>query len=179
MSLSLLQGNHHYLVFEILYTNHHVRSLEIRTLQVNKSLVWRSTTNTWWLVFDNYKMSNKKGSDSLELNPNSQQLLISYMELFINSYRDKLFQKWSKKQEKTTKMMAKDEQFVFLSCKSREQYYSDSSWSTMICNIFKQKTGMNISINMLRSSFVTYFYSSNASDSQCKRESVASGMRRA
>lgn len=47
----------------------------------------------------------------------------------------------------------------------------------MICNMFKQKTGMNISINMLRSSFVTYFYSSNASDSQCMRESVASGMR--
>ena len=129
-------------------------------------------------MFDNYKTSNKKGTDSLELNPKSQQVLISHLELFIKDFRSYLLEKWSEKHQKTGRAVLKDAKYVFVSSKSTaDQFYSDSSWSAMVCNIFKQKTGMNVSINMIRSSFVTYFYSSEASNSQCMRESIASGMR--
>jgi hypothetical protein len=61
--------------------------------------------------------------------------------------------------------------------KSKNQGYTESAWSSMMCNIFKEKTGMNISINCLRSSFITYFYDSDDSANLTLRESIAHGMR--
>lgn len=153
------------------------RGLEICGLQVDQSLQWRKTTSSWWLVLEHYKTSNTKGSDSLELEPQSQKLLIAYLELFYEHFRPHLFEKWHAK-HKSIQNTLQDEKFLFVpSSKSTEQHFTDSGWSQMMCNLFKSKTGMSISINSLRSSFVTYFYSSEASDSPGLRESIASGMR--
>ena len=46
-----------------------------------------------------------------------------------------------------------------------------------MCQLFKDKTGVSISVNMLYSSFVTFFYGSDASENVNLREFIASGMR--
>lgn len=156
------------------------RGLEIRSLQFGSSLQWRKTSNSWWIVLERYKTSSTKGSDSLELEPQSQKLLVAYLELFGNSYRSHLFQKWQDKhnRKQLDSQELQDQEYLFVpSTKSKQQCFSESGWSQLVCTIFKEKTGMAISINSLRSSFVTYFYSSDASDSLGLRESIASGMR--
>jgi len=108
-------------------------------------------------------------------------MLVTYLELFNNKYRHHIFQKWQDNKHnknQTNQSIQQDEHYLFvLSTKSKQQHFSESGWSQMICSLFKEKTGMAISINSLRSSFVTYFYSSEVSDSQGLRESIASGMR--
>jgi len=156
------------------------RGLEIRSLQFGSSLQWRKTTNSWWLVLERYKTSSTKGSDSLELEPQSQKLLVTYLELFSGSYRPHLFQKWQDKhnRKQLDSQELKDQEYLFVpSTKSKQQFFSESGWSQLVCTIFKEKTGMAITINSLRSSFVTYFYFSEASDNLGLRESIASGMR--
>ncbi len=156
------------------------RALEIRTLQQDTSLQYRKTTNTWWLVLNQYKTAKNKGVDSLELNPNSQKVLITYLELFLNTFRHHLLQNWWEKQRNHNPMVIQklDEKYLFISCgATKEQHYNESAWSTMICQIFKEKTGMAISINVLRSSFITYFYGTEASDNLNLKESMASSMR--
>ena len=149
------------------------RAVEIRTLQQGVSLQFKSTTNTWWLVLDRFKTVKHRGIDSVELDPSSQELLITYLEFFITSYRKLLFEKW-----KANKGTQEDENYLFVpSSKCATQCYPESSWSAMVCNLFRGKTGMNVTINILRSSFITYFYSSDASENLSLCESIANGMR--
>lgn len=159
------------------------RALEIRTLQHGTSLQFRESTHTWWLVLSAFKTVKSKGVDSVELNPKSQRVLITYLELFLSTYRPHLLQHWWEKKRKVNPMvtpehMQQDEKYLFLPPgKHRQQCYSESAWSFMVCQLFKEKTGMAVSINVLRSSFITYFYGSEASDNLSLRESMANGMR--
>ena len=155
------------------------RALEIRSLQYGSSLQFRKTTNSWWLVFDKYKTVRQKGVDSLELDPKSQNLLIVYLELFINDYRELLMKKWWKHRvQKTPSVAPVDDKYLFVcSPNSRVQNFSDTAWSNMICTLFKERTGISISVNNLRSSFITYFYDSEDSANLNLRESIATGMR--
>lgn len=125
-------------------------------------------------MLQHYKTSNVKGQDSLELDPVSQKLLIRYLELFKDHFRPVLYEKWAIKHPDTTE----DPGYLFVpAAKAESPYFADSGWSQYITSIFREKTGMNITVNMLRSSFVTYFYSSDASSNVSLRESMASGMR--
>jgi hypothetical protein len=150
------------------------RGLEIRNLQLDNSLQWRKTTNSWWIMLEHYKTASIKG---LELELQSQKLLVTYLELFANTYRNHILHKWQLKHEATNGQEIPDEKFLFVpSTKSRQQHFSEFGWSHFVCMLFKEKTRMTISINSIRSSFVTYFYGSEKSDSQGLRESIASGM---
>lgn len=158
------------------------RAMEMRSLHCGTTLQYRKTTNTWWLVFDKYKTSKTKGVDSVELEPKSQKLLITYLELFLKDFRSILVRKWWKYKQKQTPTLTEaqmvDDKYLFVSApNSKTQGFSESAWSSMVCSIFKDKAGMAISINNLRSSFITYFYSSEASENLNLRESIASGMR--
>jgi hypothetical protein len=166
------------------------RALKIRTLQHDVSLQFRKSTNTWWLVLSEFKTVKHKGIDLVELNPVTQKVLVTYLELFLNKYRDYLLQHWWDKKKKQNPMLYQqqknnesdykqvDEKYLFVPPgKSKNQGYTESAWSSMMCNIFKEKTGMNISINCLRSSFITYFYDSDDSANLTLRESIAHGMR--
>ena len=64
-----------------------LRGLEISTLQIDESLVWREATCTWFLVINQYKGAATKGQDFLELDATTQAILIKYLELFINEHR--------------------------------------------------------------------------------------------
>ena len=159
------------------------RGMEIRTLQQGTTLQFRSSTNTWWLILDQFKTKKNKGIDSIELNPQTQDILITYLELFISKYRQLLLESWWKKEKETNLMITKtqamkDDGYLFVaSSNCKEQCYTESAWSIMMCQIFKEKTGMNVTINILRSAFITYFYGSEDSQNLNLRESVASGMR--
>ena len=154
------------------------RALEIRTLQYGSSLQYRKTTNTWWLILDSFKTVKAKGVDSIELDPGSQKLLITYLELFLNQYRKLLVEHWWHKKEENIEHEVVDDNFLFIPPgKSKNQAFTESAWSAMMCKLFKDKTGISVTINTLRSSFITYFYSSEASDNISLRESMASGMR--
>jgi hypothetical protein len=158
------------------------RALEIRTLQLDTSLQFRQTTNTWWLVLSQYKTANSKGVDSLELDPKSQEVLVKYLELFVKKFRSHLLQHWWTKQRQVNPMITTthmvDEKYLFIPPgRTKDQFYSESSWSSMICALFKEHTGMSVSINVLRSSFITYFYGSEASENLNLKESMASSMR--
>lgn len=158
------------------------RALEIRTLQCGTSLQFKKTTNTWWLVLSQFKTVKSKGIDSVELNPQSQGVLVTYLELFLREFRPLLLQHWWDKKCRHNPMVSRDqvvdESFLFIPPGStKNQGYSESAWSSMVVSMFKEKTGMNISINSLRSSFLTYFYGSEASENLNLRESIASGMR--
>ena len=125
------------------------KGLEIRTLQLGTSLVHRATTSSWWLVLQNYKTSTTKGQDSLEIDPTSQKLLVK------DHYRATLFEKWASKHPENDQ----DQNYLFVpSNKSENPFYSDSTWSQYVTTIFKDKSGMSITINMLWSAFVTHFY---------------------
>jgi hypothetical protein len=68
-----------------------------------------------------------------------------------------------------------DEKYIFVPLGStKNQGYSESAWSSFMCQLFKDKTGVSVSVNMLRSSFITFFY---GSENVNLRESIASGMR--
>jgi hypothetical protein len=150
------------------------RGLEIRTLQLGTSLVHRTTTSSWWLVLQNYKTSTTKGQDSLEIDPASQKLLVDHLVLFRDHYRTILFEKWASKHPENDQ----DQNYLFVpSSKSENPFYSDSTWSQYVTTIFREKSGMGITINMLRSAFVTHFYNTEDSDNLGLRESIASGMR--
>jgi hypothetical protein len=68
------------------------RVLEIQTLQLESSLQFRHTTNTWWLVLDQYKTVKSKGVDFLKLDPVSQKVLVTYLELFVKTFQPALLQ---------------------------------------------------------------------------------------
>ena len=55
------------------------RAMEVRTLQFDTSLQFRKSTGTLWLVFSQFKTVRQKGVDSVELDLNSQKLLITYI----------------------------------------------------------------------------------------------------
>jgi hypothetical protein len=104
------------------------------------------------------------------------------LELFLNDYRPHLIENWWNNKKKQNLMVTdaciNDQKYLFVPFgKTKEQCFTESGWSSMICNLFKEKTGMSISINCLRSSFITYFYDSDASENLNLRESIASGMR--
>jgi hypothetical protein len=158
------------------------RALEIRTLQHGTSLQFRKSTGTWWLVLSEFKTVRNKGVDSMELDCSSQKVLVSYLELFFNEYRDILLDHWWEKKRKLNPMITRehiaDEKYLFVAPgKSKQQMFSDSAWSGMVCKIFLEKTGVRVSINTLRSSFITYFYGSEESSDLSLRESIANGMR--
>lgn len=158
------------------------RALEIRTLQHGTSLQFKKATNTWWLILSEFKAVKSKGVDSVELNPSSQGVLIAYLELFLSDYRPILMEHWWSKKMKANPMVRKghvvDEKFLFVPPgNTKNQGFAESAWSAMVCNLFKERTGMAISINNLRSSFITYFYESDASANLNLRESIANGMR--
>jgi hypothetical protein len=158
------------------------RALEIRTLQHETSLQFRKTTNTWWLVLSEFKTVRSKGVDSIELDPTSQKILIIYLELFLNEYRNSLLEHWWEKKRKLNPMITQehmvDEKFLFVPPgRSKQQGYTESAWSQMMCQLFLEKTGISVTINTLRSSFITYFYGSDASENVNLRESMANGMR--
>lgn len=158
------------------------RALEIRTLKYNTSLQFRKTTNTWWLVLSEFKTVRAKGIDSMELDPTSQKVLITYLELFFNLYRRHLIDNWWEKKRKNNLQLrekeVEDEGFLFVPPgKTKDQGFTESAWSAMMCKLFKEKTGMSVTINTLRSSFITYFYSNEASENLNLRESMANGMR--
>lgn len=158
------------------------RSLEMRTLQHGTSLQFRKTTNTWWLVLNEFKTVKNKGIDSVELDPKSQKVLVTYLELFLKHYRPHLLGRWWEKKKKSNPMVTQehivDEKYLFVPPgNTKQQCFAESAWSAMVCKLFKEKTGMHISINALRSSFITYFYGSEAAENVNLRESMASGMR--
>jgi hypothetical protein len=158
------------------------RALEMRTLQHGTSLTFKKATNTWWLTLSEFKTVKNKGVDSVELNPTSQKVLVTYLELFLSEYRPLLMEHWWMKKMKTNPMVRRehvvDEKYLFVPPgNTKHQGYAESAWSAMVCNLFKEKAGMAISINNLRSSFITYFYDSEASSNLNLRESIANGMR--
>lgn len=111
------------------------RALEIRNLQHDVSLQFKKTTNTWWLVFSEFKTVKYKEIDSLELNPDSQKILITYLELFLYKYRSHLWQHWWQKAKKLNPMLnfqqeqqSQDECYLFVpSGRSKNQKYTESA----------------------------------------------------
>jgi hypothetical protein len=157
------------------------RGLEIRSLKIDESIQYKSVSNTWWIVTNNYKNVRHIGEDSLELDPKSQSTLIKYLEIFIQDYRSMLVKKWIEKKEKSNPILKntlQDQKFLFVtSGNSTDQMFSNQSWSGMIQKIFQDKTGSKVSTNSIRSSFITHFYGSEDSSNLSLRESVALSMR--
>ena len=104
----------------------------------------------FYLVYMNYVFMYLLGIDSVELSPTSQKLLILYLELYINYYRAQLMEHWWDNKQKQNLMITEthktDQQYLFVPFgKTKEQLFTESGWSSYVCAIFKEKTGMILS----------------------------------
>ncbi|CAH3192993.1 unnamed protein product, partial [Porites evermanni] len=152
------------------------RGLEIRTLEVvhegdlgepftaarfaNRNVVLLQKEAGITTYVQNYKTSKFAGSDTVPIQADSE--LCSFFKKYVQEFRPEL----SSAQEKND----------FLFVNANGQPYSGSSFSKHMKNLMIRLTGREVSINTLRSSFLTWAYSqSECTDSM--KDSLAAALR--
>ena len=113
----------------------------------------------WKMYISQYKVSHARGVDVTELS--SFPWWTDLFQLYHKTYRPLL--------------LRGNHDFVFLT-RSGEPF-TGPYFSEFISNLMSRHTGKRVATNLLRSSFVTHFYSSDAAQDPTARESVAAVMR--
>jgi hypothetical protein len=117
---------------------------------------------SWMMFVSDYKNYKTRGVDTTEL---SQFVWWTQLfETYVNSgYRSILLGP------------NKDHKFVFVT--RGGEMFTPSYFSDFVSNLLFKHTNVRIATNLLRSSFITHFYNSEASKDPVMQESVASVMR--
>ena len=130
----------------------------VRAQHINLVTKRRSDAK-WLIVCGNFKTLKSAGVDVTELDQEQHAPLIRLLELWICKYRTEL-----------SKGVA-SHHYVFMSRKG--QPFSSAYFSAFLAKRLHKMTGQHVSANGLHSSFITYFYGSDAAANQQLRESVA------
>ena len=131
--------------------------------KINLITTWTDdATVTWKIIVSQYKNYRSRGVDVTELT--ASKWWTDMLATYLTNYHPLLLKGGLELHE-----------FVFMTRQGTP--FTAPYFSEFLSSLLFRHTGQRVAVNMLRSSFVTHFYSSEAAQDPVMRESVATVMR--
>lgn len=120
------------------------------------------TDPKWTMLISQYKNYRHRGVDVtlMDADPDQFGWWIDLLQTYFATFRP---------------MLEPENRFVFLT--TRGEPFKEGYFSSYVSGLVHQLTGQRVSVNLLRSSFVTHFYASEQAQDPEVRQSVAQVMR--
>ena len=116
----------------------------------------------WTLFLSDYKTARRNGVDVTTFSRADCGWYIQLLEQYLEQYRP---------------LLVSDDAHRFVFVTRSGQRFGQSYFSDFVQNLIHKHSGIRMSINLIRSSFISFFYDSDRSNDMVLRESVAKVMR--